>query len=175
MVWASSVCAVGVPYDPPRTAPCYLPLDEDHPLLPPDCYGLSKLTGEEICRAASRRSALTTVSLRFSWVVYPETYSTLAERPDGSAGPDAPNLWTYTDIRDAAAACRLALAAPLDGHHAYFIVAPDTLAAAPTAELLARYYPDGALARARAAPNAGADQHGPCRAGPWLARDARMA
>lgn len=141
VVWASSVCAVGVPYDPPRLVPRYLPLDEEHPLLPPDCYGLSKLTGEEICRTSARRSALTTVSLRFSWVTYPETYGTLVGRSSEAPGPDEHNLWTYTDIRDAAAACRLALSAPLDGHHAYFIVAPDTMADAPTAELLARHFP----------------------------------
>jgi nucleoside-diphosphate-sugar epimerase len=32
VIWASSVCAVGVPYDPPHTLPQYLPLDEVHAL-----------------------------------------------------------------------------------------------------------------------------------------------
>ena len=30
---------------------------------------------------------------------------------------------------------------PLEGHHAYFIVAPDTLTETPTPELLSRSYP----------------------------------
>ncbi len=142
VAWASSICAVGVPYHPPRTAPLYLPLDEEHPLLPPDCYGLSKLVGEEICRAASRRSPLTSVSLRFSLVTYPEDYERLTGRsPDGER-PDVANLWTYSDIRDVAHACELALTVPLDGHHPFFIVAPDTLSETPTPELLSRHFPE---------------------------------
>jgi nucleoside-diphosphate-sugar epimerase len=137
VAWASSICAVGVPYHPPRTAPLYLPLDEEHPLLPPDCYGLSKQVGEEICRAASRRSPLTTVSLRFSLVTYPDGYDAVVSHSDQYEH----NLWTYTDVRDAARACELALTVPLEGHHPYFIVAPDTLSEKPTLELLSRSYP----------------------------------
>jgi nucleoside-diphosphate-sugar epimerase len=141
VVWASSVCAMGALYDPPHTAPLYLPLDEEHPLLPPDCYGLSKLVGEEICRLTSRRSKTVTVSLRFSWVTYPESYDVLVDPAPGMLAPDAGNLWTYTDIRDATLACRLSLTTPLTGHNPFLIVAPDTLSRRSTASLLQEYFP----------------------------------
>jgi nucleoside-diphosphate-sugar epimerase len=138
VVCASSLCAVGVPFRPPAHVPHYLPLDEAHPLLPVDPYGLSKVVGEEICTTAARRSGLVAVSLRFTWVVHPGAYQALFEAPHK---PDVGNLWTYVDGRDAAVACRLALGAPLTGHHAYYIAADDSFSNTPAAELLAAHYP----------------------------------
>jgi nucleoside-diphosphate-sugar epimerase len=47
------------------------------------------------------------------------------------------NLWGYIDARDAAAACRLALAARVTGARSFVIAAADTIMDRPSAELLA--------------------------------------
>jgi UDP-glucose 4-epimerase len=52
------------------------------------------------------------------------------------------NLWAYTRFDAAADACLRSLAAPFEGHEAFYIVAPDTVAAEPSLELARRFYPD---------------------------------
>ena len=71
-----------------------------------------------------------------------------------SVWPDANvrkwNLWAYVDARDVAAACRLALEAPLDavaGSPSFVIAAADTVMDRPSSELLAEVFPDVPLTR----------------------------
>ncbi|GAC1435351.1 MAG: NAD(P)-dependent oxidoreductase [Chloroflexota bacterium] len=141
VVAASSICALGMVNATRPWSPAYVPVDEEHVLLPQDPYGLSKLVGEEICKAASRRTGIVTVSLRFTWVVHEEHYAgAFPMSPQDLAR--SPELWTYVDLRDAVAAVRLALTAPLAGHEAFYTVAADTMAAdQPTADLLRRFHP----------------------------------
>lgn len=46
--------------------PFYLPVDENHPLVPLSDYGLSKAVGERLCLSLARELNIQTVSLRFS-------------------------------------------------------------------------------------------------------------
>ena len=69
VVNASSVSALGFPWQHRWSEPLYLPIDEAHPLLPQDCYGLSKANGEEIAAAYCRRGAGSAASLRFSTIL----------------------------------------------------------------------------------------------------------
>jgi nucleoside-diphosphate-sugar epimerase len=59
------------------------------------------------------------------------------ERP----GNDQRGLWAWLDTRDAARAIEAALTSRLTGHQLINVVAPDTTALEPTAELLRRYHP----------------------------------
>ena len=45
VVWASSISALGYAFRHRQFNPRYLPIDEDHPLLSQDSYGLSKMVG----------------------------------------------------------------------------------------------------------------------------------
>ena len=51
--------------------PSYLPMDESHPAIPADTYGLSKLMGELACEFFKSRSRLTCSILRISGVFGP--------------------------------------------------------------------------------------------------------
>jgi nucleoside-diphosphate-sugar epimerase len=136
LVFASSVFALGWHDDPLRYWPQYAPVDEAHPLTPFEAYGLSKQIGEEICAAESRRSGMATVSLRLMNVIQADGYFAL---PWPTPTPEQPVrfvMWPYVDVRDAAAACRLALAAPTSGHEAIYISAADIRFDAPTERLL---------------------------------------
>jgi nucleoside-diphosphate-sugar epimerase len=64
IVVASSDSTFGFVFGKGRIMPEYLPIDEAHPTRPPDCYGLSKLIKEEICRRYTRDLGLETVCLR---------------------------------------------------------------------------------------------------------------
>src|SRR5260370_23926737 len=80
VVSASSISAFGFPFQHRWSEPLYLPLDEAHPLLPQDAYGLSKATGEGIAAAYCRRTDSSAASLRISTIVDDSTVPQLLDR-----------------------------------------------------------------------------------------------
>lgn len=141
VVYASSVSALGFPWQEQWSEPQYLPIDEEHPLLPQDCYALSKAVGEQIAAAYARRGAGSAAGLRFSTILSQEAYERHMARTRGDPGSQARLLWSYVDLGDAAEACALAVEAAFEGHIPLYVTADDTTADLPTDELLARYFP----------------------------------
>jgi len=144
VVIASSTAAFGFIYAKNLWAPLYLPLDENHPSKPQDCYGLSKMLGEQIadCFAAIHKE-MTISSLRFPGVNFDLTYESFRERwrnPQSRAH----GFWTYIDARDAAMTCRLALEAKFTGHEVFIASASKNCMIQPTLELIKAYLPKGA-------------------------------
>lgn len=141
LVYASSISVTGYPFYERFIEPVYLPIDELHPLVPQDPYGLSKLVGEQIADSFVRRTDMTVISLRMPWIHTPETFiqEIAPHRHDPAFG--ASNLWLYVDARDVALACRLSLTADLTGHQAFFVAAPDTFMTIPSQELVRSFYP----------------------------------
>lgn len=66
VVFSSSAFAVGWAPEPSWFVPKYLPLDEDHPLMPFEPYGMSKQIGECFGEMIARSSDTSVVSLRFT-------------------------------------------------------------------------------------------------------------
>jgi len=141
VVSASSISAFGFPFQHRWSEPLYLPLDEVHPLLPQDAYGLSKANGEEIAAAYTRRTGGCAVSLRFSTVVDDTSIHHFLEYVRKTPREGAPLLWSYVHVEDVAQAFLLALTRPLEGHQIFHITSNDTLAEQPTNELLERWFP----------------------------------
>jgi nucleoside-diphosphate-sugar epimerase len=136
LVSASSFSVLGLPFNPRPLRPRYLPIDEAHPLAPQEAYALSKLATEEIVAAATRRSDLTAVSLRMPWIQTPASFALDVAPRRGDPTIAAANLWSYIDVRDAAAAFLAALECSLVGHAAVYISAPDTFMEEATLELV---------------------------------------
>lgn len=107
--------------------PAYLPLDEDHPVAPQDPYALAKHFGEQLCDAATRRSDLTAISIRPTWVQSGDSWV----RNLGPLVRDrqalSPTGWAYVDADDLADAIRLACEADVTGHEVVYIAADDTV------------------------------------------------
>jgi nucleoside-diphosphate-sugar epimerase len=143
VVWASSETTLGLPFDTP---PRYAPVDEAHFPFPTSTYALSKVVGETLAEQISGWAGIPFAGLRLSNVHTPEEY---ARFPGYWADPRARkwNLWGYVDVRDAAAAFRLALEAPLTGSTNFIIAAADTVMDTPSADLLAEVYPDVPVTR----------------------------
>jgi nucleoside-diphosphate-sugar epimerase len=138
VVWASSETTLGLPFhEPPR----YVPIDEDHYPLPTSTYALSKVVSETLAEQLASWSGIPFVALRFSNILGPEDYESFPAHQD-DAHARKWNLWSYIDIRDAAAACRLAVEAPAHGAASFIIASPDTVMTRPTAELLREIFPD---------------------------------
>jgi nucleoside-diphosphate-sugar epimerase len=137
VVWASSETTLGLPFDDP---PRYAPVDEDHYPLPTTTYGLSKVASETVAAHISGWSELPFIALRFSNILGPADYQEFpAYWPDPLLRKW--NLWGYIDERDAAAACRLALEAPVEGSVSFIIAAADTVMNRSSESLLKEVFP----------------------------------
>ncbi|HVU12220.1 MAG TPA: NAD(P)-dependent oxidoreductase [Phototrophicaceae bacterium] len=141
IVLASSVSAVGTAFAFRPVDLQYLPIDEAHPLLSQDAYGLSKMVGEELAEGFARRDpALSLTSLRFTSIITPEEAPVMFAHLRESGESNA--FWTYIDARDAAIATRLSIEYNPPGHRAFYINAPRTYMPQPTLDLLRRRYPN---------------------------------
>ena len=141
VVSASSFSAYGFPFQRLPTVPDYLPIDEDHPLVPQDPYGLSKVVGEEIASAYVRRGAGQAVSLRLTRVLSQELLVSTADVAREKPKQFIRELWSYIHVQDAARACLAGLTADVDGHVIVHASAADTISATPTDELLRQWLP----------------------------------
>lgn len=142
VIIAGSESILGFPFATHRIVPQYLPVDEAHPALPQDPYGLGKVVVDDICRTATRRTGIPTVSLRFSWIRPQEEYA--SRFPPMWENPEAGqfNLWSYVDARDVGRSCRLAVEADTTGFEAFYIAAADTFMRTPSRELAAAFFPE---------------------------------
>jgi nucleoside-diphosphate-sugar epimerase len=140
-VIASSISALGPSFSPEPTTPLYAPVDEDHPLLGADPYGLSKEVDERTAAMFHRRVGIAVAALRFSFVARPDEVRESAARVRRNPAGSTRTLWSYIDIRDAAAAARLALEADRPTFEVFNITAADTLSDIPTEELLREFAP----------------------------------
>jgi nucleoside-diphosphate-sugar epimerase len=121
--------------------PDYVPVDEEHPRRPQDPYATAKHFGEQLMDAAVRRSDITAVSIRPSWVQWEGNYEAdlgpWIREPTPSEG-----FWAYIDVYDLADAIRLAAEAETAGHEVVYIASPDNGTREPLAALVERFHGD---------------------------------
>jgi nucleoside-diphosphate-sugar epimerase len=143
VVWASSETTLGLPFDVP---PRYAPVDEAHYPFPTSTYALSKVVTETLAGHIAEWSGIPFVALRFSNILGPDDYQAF---PGFWDDPRLRrwNLWGYIDTRDAAASCRLALEAPVQGARSFVIAAADTVMNRPSADLMKEVFPGVAITR----------------------------
>ena len=140
VVFSSSAFGMGWAHDGAAFVPLNLPLDEDHPMMPFEPYGLSKQVGEDIAGMIARNSSTSAVSLRFTNVVSPEQQ---ADFPWPAPTPEEPLtlvMWAYADPRDVAEAHVLALEADIEGHEPFLIAQPSNRLQEPTMDLIKRTF-----------------------------------
>ena len=142
VVFSSSAFGMGWAHDGNAFVPLYLPLDEEHPMMPFEPYGLSKQVGEDIGRMIARNSDTTVVSLRFTNVPLPEVR---AEFPWPAPTPDNPLtlvMWAYAEAGDVAEAHVLALDAEIEEYEAFMIAQPSSRFEEPTVDLVKNNFGD---------------------------------
>jgi nucleoside-diphosphate-sugar epimerase len=145
-VIASSESSYGIVFAVHPFGPQYVPMDEAHPQLPQDSYGLSKVVNELTGDMFHRRTGIQVVSLRLGNVIPPERYEQFPSWINNPAERDR-IMWSYIDTRDAAEACRLAVEAEGLGSVALNLGSEDTSMAVPSRELMAARYPEGTVIR----------------------------
>ena len=142
VVFSSSAFGMGWAHDGNAFVPLYLPLDEEHPMMPFEPYGLTKQVGEDIGRMIARNSDTTVVSLRFTNVALPEVQ---VEFPWPAPTPENPLtlvMWAYADARDVAEAHVLAVDAEIEEYEAFMLAQPSSRFAEPTIDLIRQNFGD---------------------------------
>ncbi len=121
--------------------PSYCPIDEEHPALPQDPYGCGKLFGEQLCGAATRRSDLTAVSVRPSWVQWEGNYE--RNLAPFLRDPELPSItfWSYVDAYDLAELLTLCVEAQTAGHEVVYAAAPDNIGGRDLAAAMTAHFP----------------------------------
>ena len=136
VVSASSAQVYGFAAAPP----VYVPVDEDHPLRPANCYALSKSAGEQAAEYFVQRYGMTILSFRFMGVRMPDEIPPQIEQMAADPASGSWLLWTRTDARDAAVACRLGIEAPSAPSGPYNITGAEVVLPAPTHELVTQHF-----------------------------------
>lgn len=140
-VVASSESSYGIVFALERFGPQYVPVDEEHPQLPQDSYGLSKIVNEQTADMINRRTGMQVVSFRLGNVIAPEAYDRFKSFIHDPEQRDR-IVWSYIDTRDAAEACQLAIEAEGLGSVALNLSADDSSMAVPSRELMAARFPE---------------------------------
>ncbi|AZN42894.1 NAD-dependent epimerase/dehydratase family protein [Paenibacillus albus] len=140
-VIASSESSYGFCWAPTPFDPHYLPVDEAHPQIPQECYGLSKIVNEQTAEMFHRRNGMQVVAMRYSMVTTDED---LKWHRQTFADPSRYKniLWSYIHVDDAVSATIAALTADGLGYVSLGITSSDTLSDWETERLLAEFYPE---------------------------------
>jgi len=143
VVFFSSVNALGVFTG--HRPPDYLPVDDAHPSYARTPYAQSKHLGEEMCRAFTRETGITTISLRPPAVLTPKDRDRRRERWRAHPANEWTPIWEYgafLDVRDAATAAARALVCADPGNASVLLCADDIAATGPGREMAARVLPE---------------------------------
>jgi nucleoside-diphosphate-sugar epimerase len=136
VIYASSAQVYGFA----QVAPQYVQVDEDHPLHPHNSYALAKVVAERTADYFVEQFGLNILSFRFNGVrlpseIGPEIDAIMADPASGSW-----LLWTRTDARDAAFACRLAVEAATVPSGPYNITGARVVLDQPAAQLVTTHF-----------------------------------
>jgi nucleoside-diphosphate-sugar epimerase len=127
------------------TPPLYAPIDELHPLCPVNSYALSKLAGEQAADYFVRTRNIEILSFRIMGARVPaELPGDIAQIKADERGA-AKLLWTRSDARDIALACRLAVEVDEVESGVYNITGPRVMLDVETKMLFERYCPNTQL------------------------------
>ena len=140
VVFASSETTYGICFARGERKPLYLPVDEDHPVVPEDSYAMSKVAGEVVSRSFQARTGADVYGFRINNVIEPHEY---AEKfPPFLADPALRrrNIFSYIDTRDLGQMTLRALETDGLGFEVFNVANADTSVAASTQELLDTFY-----------------------------------
>lgn len=122
-----------------KAPPVFVPVDEDHPLRPANCYALSKVVGEQAADYFVANFGLTILSFRFMGVRAPAQIGPEIEHMAQDPASGNWLLWTRSDARDAALACRLAIEREQVPSGPYNISGTQVVLSEQSAELVRRH------------------------------------
>ncbi|QCW49554.1 NAD(P)-dependent oxidoreductase [Nocardioides dongxiaopingii] len=140
IVFASSETTYGVCFGQGDRKPLYVPVDEEHPVVPEDSYAMSKVAGEVTARSFHARTGADVYGLRINNVIEPHEYTELFPAFLADPALRRRNLFAYIDTRDLAQMTLRCLETDGLGFEIFNVANADLSVAATTSELIERFY-----------------------------------
>lgn len=140
VIIASSETTYGICFADGEARPDYIPVDEDHPTVPPDSYAMSKVANEVTARGFQRRSGIDIYALRINNVIEPHEYA--QNFPAFMANPALRrrNIFAYIDARDLGHMVDCCLRTDGLGYQVFNVANDDMSVGITTDEVIARFY-----------------------------------
>ncbi|HXC79524.1 MAG TPA: NAD(P)-dependent oxidoreductase, partial [Candidatus Acidoferrum sp.] len=140
VVFASSEATYGVVFADEQLDPEYFPVDEEHPTVPMDAYGLSKVVNERTAAAFHARVGGDYYGLRIGDVMAPPDYAKFTLWSTDPAIRKR-EMWAYVDVRDVAQMVRRCVDTDGLGFQVFNTYAGESAHVLPTRELAGKFYP----------------------------------
>ena len=121
--------------------PNYAPVDEEHPLRPINSYALSKMAGEQAAEYFVNNRGIEILSFRIMGARVPAQIPVDIDAIKADPAAAANLLWTRSDARYIALACRLAIEAKEVESGPYNITGPRVVLDVETRVLLEKHCP----------------------------------
>jgi nucleoside-diphosphate-sugar epimerase len=146
IIFASSETTYGVCFADGEVKPLYVPVDEEHPVVPPDSYALSKVVNEVTGQSFQKRSGFDIYALRINNVIEPHEYA--QNFPAFMANPALRrrNIFAYIDARDLGHMVDCCLRTDGLGYQVFNVSNDDMSVNITTDDVIARFY-DGVPVR----------------------------
>ena len=142
IIFASSETTYGVCFANGERKPDYIPVDEEHPVIPEDSYAMSKVVNEVTGRSFHRRSGFDIYGIRINNVIEPHEYK--KNFPEYLLDPDLRrrNIFAYIDVRDLGQLVDCCLKTDGLGFQIFNAANDDHSVNLTTPELIKKYYQD---------------------------------
>lgn len=140
VIIASSETTYGVCFAQGEVKPQYVPVDEDHPTLPHDSYGMSKVCNEATARSFQARSGIDIYALRINNVIEPDEYDELFPKFVKNPALRRRNIFGFIDARDLGLMVDCCLEADGLGYQVFNVANDESSVAIPTSEVMEQFY-----------------------------------
>ncbi len=140
VIFASSETTYGICFAEGEVRPEYVPVDEEHPTVPHDSYGMSKVVNEATARSFQARSGIDVYGLRINNVIEPHEYATKFPAFVADPGLRRRNIFAYIDARDLGHMVERCLRTDGLGYQIFNVSNDDTSVGIPSDEVYERFY-----------------------------------
>jgi nucleoside-diphosphate-sugar epimerase len=140
VIFASSETTYGVCFADGERRPEYLPIDEEHPVLPEDSYAMSKVVNEVTARSFQKRTGIDIYGLRINNVIEPHEYAQNFLAYMRNPALRRRNIFAYIDARDLGHMVDQCLATDGLGFQIFNVANDDHSVSSTTDELIAQFY-----------------------------------
>ncbi|ETX16215.1 dehydratase [Roseivivax halodurans JCM 10272] len=142
VIFASSETTYGICFAKGEKRPDYIPVDEEHPVVPHDSYAMSKVANEVTARSFQARSGVDIYGLRINNVIEPHEYK--SDFPTYLQHPEMRrrNIFAYIDARDLGHMVECCLNTDGLGFEVFNVANRDTSVGVTSQEIAETFYPD---------------------------------
>ena len=148
VIFASSETTYGICFADGVKKPDYIPVDEDHPVVPHDSYAMSKVVNEVTGRSFHARSGIDIYALRINNVIEPHEYAQNFPAYMADPGKRRRNIFAYIDARDLGQMVDCCLKTDGLGYQVFNVSNDDMSVGISTDEVIAQFYQGVPVTRA---------------------------